>query len=65
MEAIDPRRVALRDGNEALLRPIDPPDHDALFAIFERVVADKEGGRRHRRSRPTSSHASGSTRPAW
>lgn len=37
------RRATLGDGTELTLRLLAPDDHDALFAIFDHVVATGEG----------------------
>jgi len=43
MELHAARAVELPDGTKVAVRPLTPADHDALFALFARIVGDKEG----------------------
>jgi ribosomal protein S18 acetylase RimI-like enzyme len=43
MKLRDAYAVDLKDGTTVTLRPLTDTDHDALFALFARIVDDKEG----------------------
>jgi GNAT superfamily N-acetyltransferase len=43
VELHDAYDVELTDGTTVTIRPLADADHDHLFALFERIVADKEG----------------------